>query len=151
MIRYHTAICIFALGVCLLAAPSARAATALEPGLWQDTETGLENGVPAKPEVTTDCMTPADAKDPAKSLSSMKGAAAGQCKKLQVQDKGNVISIEMECGVAQQMSMNMTAIYTILNPRHVIGTTKTTVVFAGHKTTTDKKFDSKWIAAACKK
>ena len=29
----------------------------LDPGLWQDTETGEEDGKPVEPDVTTDCMT----------------------------------------------------------------------------------------------
>jgi hypothetical protein len=40
--------------------------------MWQDTETGEENGKPAKPEVTSDCMTPEEAKDPVKALAVMK-------------------------------------------------------------------------------
>ena len=49
--------------VCLFAAHPARAAIELEPGMWQDTETGEENGKPAKPEVTSNCMTPEEAKE----------------------------------------------------------------------------------------
>ena len=52
----------------LLAANPARAVIELDPGMWQDTETGDENGQPSKPEVTSDCMTPEEAKDPVKSL-----------------------------------------------------------------------------------
>ncbi len=126
----------------------ARAAIELEPGMWQDTETGEEDGKPAKPEVTSDCMTPEEAKDPVKSLSVMKDTG-GQCKKLEIKEKGNVVSIEMQCGDPKEMSIEMSGTYTFLDRRHYTGTMKSTVILAGKKTTANKTVDSKWIGA-CK-
>ena len=137
--------------VCLVAAaPPARAAIEIEPGMWQDTETGEENGQPAKPEVSTDCITPEEAKDPVKSLSVMKDTV-GQCKKLDIQQKGNVVSIVMLCGDPKEMSIDLTATYTFLNRRHYTGAMKSVVILAGKKTTANKLIDSKWIGATCKK
>jgi hypothetical protein len=134
----------------LLAAPGADAKTVLDPGLWQDTETGTENGQPAKPEVTTDCMSAEDAADPAKSLSDLKGSAGQQCSKVDVRQSGNTFSIDMRCGDPKQFSMEMTATYTIHDRRRYSGRLKSTVVFGGQKTTSDKQIESKWIGACNK-
>src|SRR5665811_866468 len=88
----------------IVAAHPARAAIELEPGMWQDTETGEENGKPAKPEVTSDCMTPEEAKDPVKALAVMKDNP-GQCKKLELKENGNVVSVEMQCGDPKELSI----------------------------------------------
>lgn len=133
----------------LLAVPAARAKTVLDPGLWQDTETGTENGQPVKPEVATECLSEKDAEDPAKSLSQLKGSADQQCSKVDVRQSGNSFSIDMRCGDPKQFSMDMTATYTIQDRRHYSGRMKTTVVFGGRKTTSDKQIESKWIGA-CK-
>lgn len=134
----------------LLAAAPARAAIELDPGEWQDTETGTENGQPAKPEVTTDCIKPEDAKDPVKALTAMKDQQAGQCKTVDVKQSGNTVSYVMQCGDPKQMSIDIAATYTFIDRRHYTGTLKSTVVLAGQKTTSDKKVESKWIGA-CKK
>lgn len=97
--------------VCLFAAQPARAAIELDPGMWQDSETGEENGQPSKPEVTSDCMTPEEAKDPVKSLSVMKDTG-GHCTKLEIKEKGNVVSVDMRCGDPKEMSIEMTGTYT---------------------------------------
>ena len=132
----------------LLSAP-ARAAIELEPGLWQDTETGTENGHPAKAEVTTDCMTPEDAKDPVKALMSEQ-AQAGQCKTFEVKPNGNTVTYRMQCGDVKQMSFDIVGSITFIDRKQYTGTLKSTVIFAGQKTTSDKKIESKWIGA-CKK
>jgi Protein of unknown function (DUF3617) len=139
----------FGLAVCFFAAHPARAAIELDPGQWQDTETGEEDGKPAKAEVTTECMTPEEAKDPVKSLSVMKDSS-GQCKKLEIKEKGNVVSIEMQCGDPKEMSIDLTGTYTFLDRRHYTGTMNSVVILAGKKTTANKTVDSKWIGA-CKK
>ena len=129
------------------------AAIELEPGTWQDNETGTENGKPAKPEVTSDCMTAEDAKDPMKALAKMKeGDSAGQCKTLDVQQNGNVVSLTMKCGDAKQgMTMEMSGTFTFIDRRHYTTAMKTAISFGGQTMTADKEIDSKWIAAACKK
>jgi len=136
--------------VSVLAAPPARAAIELDPGMWQDTETGEEDGQPVKPEVISDCMTPEEAKDPVKSLSVMKDTRGQQCKKLDVKENGNVVSIVMQCGDPKQMSIDLAGTYTFLDRRHYTGTMKSTVILAGKAMTANKTVDSKWIGA-CKK
>ena len=130
--------------VCLLAAYPAHAAIELDPGMWQDTETGTEDGKPVKPEITSDCMTPEEAKDPVKSLSVMKDTG-GQCTKLEIREKGNVVSVEMLCGDPKEMQVDLSGTYTFLDRRHYTGTMNSTIVIAGVKSTASKTVDSKWI------
>jgi len=148
MTKSHIAV--VAAAFCLFAMP-AFALVQLDPGEWQDTETGTENGQPPKTEVTTSCMTADDAHDPVKALTQLKDTAGQQCKTMNVKESGNVLSFDMECGDPKTMLISVTMSMTFLNARHYTGTVKSTVVFGGQKITTDKQLDSKWIAAACKK
>jgi hypothetical protein len=132
-----------------LAAVPARAAIQLEPGNWQDTETGTEDGKPVAPQVSKDCMTPEEASDPVKVLTSMK-AGAEKCEKLEVKQNGNTVTFTMRCGDPKQMSFDIEATYTFVSRKHYSGTLKSTVILAGKKSTADKKVDSIWIGA-CKK
>ncbi|HXD46961.1 MAG TPA: DUF3617 family protein [Pseudolabrys sp.] len=135
----------------LLLAPVARAAIELEPGTWQDTETGVENGKPAKTEVTTDCMTAEDAKDPVKSLSKMQAEGAGQCQTMDVKQTGNVVSLNMKCGDAKQTTVELVGTFTFIDRKHYQTSMKSTISFGGRTMTADKQVDSKWLSAACKK
>jgi hypothetical protein len=147
MLISRAAVCVAA--VWLLATP-AFAAPELEPGEWQDTETGTENGQPAKAQVTTGCMTPEDAKDPVKALMAERAQQAGQCKTFDVKPNGNTVTFTMQCGDAKQMSFDIAGTMTFLDRKHYTGEMKSTVIFSGQKMTSDKKIDSKWIGA-CKK
>ena len=129
--------------LCLLSTP-AFAAIELDPGLWQDTETGTEDGKPAKPEVTSDCMSPEEAKDPVKSLAVMKDSG-GQCDKLDIKEAGNIVTVVMLCGDPKEMQIDLVGTYTFLDRRHYTGTMKSTITLAGKKSTADKTVDSKWI------
>jgi hypothetical protein len=135
----------------LMAALPARAAIPLEPGEWQDTETGTEDGQPVKPEVTTSCMTADDAKDVVKALSRLQDTAGQQCKTMHVQDKGNTLSFDMECGDAKQILIAVSMIINFTDSRHFSGTIKSNVAYGGKTVTSDKQLNSKWVAAACKK
>ena len=130
----------------------AYAAIELEPGEWQDSETGMENGKPAKPEVTTDCMNAEDAKDPVKSLAKMQAEGAGQCEKIDVKPNGNVVTLNMKCGDEKQgMLMELSGTFTFIDRKHYTTSMKSTIAMGGQKITADKQVDSKWVAAECKK
>jgi hypothetical protein len=129
--------------VWLLTAP-ARAAIELEPGQWQDTESGTEDGKPVKPEVTSDCMSPEEAKDPVKQLSVMKDTG-GQCKKLDIKESGNTVSIVMLCGDPKEMLIDLTGSYTFVDRKHYTGTMKSVITIAGKTSTANKTVDSKWL------
>lgn len=133
----------------LAVAGPARAAIQLEPGNWQDTETGEEDGKAVPSQVSTDCMTPEEALDPVKVLTAMKDTA-GQCAKLEIKQTGNVVTFVMQCGDPKQMAMDMQATYTFVSAKHYTGTLKSTVVIAGKTTTANKQVDSVWVGA-CKK
>jgi hypothetical protein len=138
--------------VATLAAAPAFAAIELEPGTWQDTETGTENGKAAKPDVSTDCMTAEDAKDPMKALARMKeGDGANQCKTLDIRQNGNVVTLKMVCGDDKQGKMEMAGTFTFIDRRHYTTSMKSTISFGGQTMTSDKQVDSRWIAAACNK
>jgi hypothetical protein len=134
------------------AAAPAFAAIELEPGAWQDTETGSDNGKPAKPEVSTDCMTAEEARDPMAAIAQIKkGGGAGRCKTLDIHQNGNVVLLKMQCGDAKQGMMEMAGTYTFIDRRHYTTSMKTAISFGGQTMTSDKQVDSKWLAAACKK
>jgi hypothetical protein len=143
-------IAVAAAAFCLFAMP-AYAAIQLDPGEWQDTETGTENGEPAKPEVTTNCMKTEEAKDPVKALTQLKDTAGQQCKTMNVKENGNVLSFDMRCGEPKTMLIAISMNITFLNARHYTGTLKSNITLAGKTIATDKQLDSKWMSATCKK
>jgi hypothetical protein len=142
-------IAVAAAAFCLFAMP-AYAAIQFDPGEWQDTETGTENGEPVKPEVTTSCMTAQDAHDPVKALTQLRDTAGQQCKTMNVKENGNVLTFDMECGEPTTMLIAVSMNITFLNSRHYSGTLKSNVTYAGKTIATDKQLDSKWIGATCK-
>jgi hypothetical protein len=133
---------------CLLAVPAR--AMPLEPGEWQGTETGTENGEAAKPETTTGCVTSADTKDLVKTLSSLKEIAGNKCKAVQLQDNGSKLTFKLECGASDVLSIVVDTTINFDNSRHYSGTVKSTVRIAGKATSSDKQFDSKWIGPCTK-
>jgi hypothetical protein len=140
--------------LCLIAVPPAWAEIKLDPGLWQKTETGSENGEPVAPQVTTDCMTPQDALDPVKALSALKDLSTliGQrCETLQVHQDGNTVSVEFKCGDPKTMSIAISMRFNFADARHYTGRVRSSFVFKGRETSADKTIDAKWLAAECKK
>lgn len=138
---------------CFFAALPVRAEIKLEPGLWQRTETGSENGEPVAPEVTTDCMTPEDAADPVKAISALKdlGTLVGQrCKTLQVHEEGNKVAVEFECGDPKTLSVAISMRFNFLDARHYTGGVKSSFSFKGRESSSDKAIDAKWLSPACK-
>ena len=127
------------------------AAIELEPGMWQDTETGVENGKPAKPEVTTDCIVGDDAKDPVKSMAKMQAEGAGQCQTMDIKPSGNIVTLNMKCGDEKQGMMELSGTFTFVDRKHYMTSMRSTITMGGQKMTADKQVDSKWLAAECKK
>jgi len=121
----------------------------LQPGLWQDTETGTLNGKPMNPKVSTDCMSPDDAKDPVKAAQAMLKQQRSQCSKANVRQNGSVILFELKCGKPGQMSMDIDMTYTLLSPEHVTAVAKSEMNFGGKVYTSNITTDSRRIGA-CK-
>lgn len=139
---------------CLVAGPPAHAEIRLDPGTWQQVETGSEDDQPAEPVTYSDCLTPEQAKDPVKALSALKGLGSliGQrCESLQAQQNADKISVAFACGDEKTNYIGIDLAFHFVDARHYSGTVKSTFVFKGRKTTSDKTIDAKWLAAECKK
>jgi len=134
----------------VLSAP-ARAANEIQPGLWQDTESSVIDGKAEGPTISTDCVKPEDAKDPVKMIQSSLKEQSQQCKKVNVQENGNVILFEMQCGDSNVGSIEMTMTYTFHSPRQTSSTGTTTMTMMGKKVVSTLTTESKWLAAACDK
>ena len=140
--------------ICLLAAPPARAEIKLEPGSWQQVESGSENGEAAEPVAYVDCLTPEQAKDPIKAMSDLKemGELIGrQCKELDVHQGADTISVKFSCGDEATNFLGLSMEFKFLDARHYPGTVKSSFVFKGEKTTSDKTIEAKWLKAECEK
>jgi len=139
---------------CLLAASTVRAQD-IQPGLWQDTETGEVNGKAVPRKVTSNCVTPAEAKDIVKqaqaALQKSAKEQAQKCSKLDIRQTGNVVTFEIKCGDAKQGSIDATTVITIESPRHTVNVAKSSIEFLEQKMVSTITTDSKWVAAECKK
>ena len=138
----------------LLAAAPALALD-IQPGLWQDTLSGEVNGKPIAGKVTTNCITPAQAKDVVEhAQAGLQKAIKGQaqkCSRLDIHHDGNVITFAMTCGNAEEGSVDATTVITVHSPRHTTNVAKASIDFAGQKTVSTIVTNSKWIAPECKK
>ncbi len=113
-----------------------------------------EDGKSAAPVTYTDCLTPEQAKDPVKALAALKdlGSLIGrQCSAARFQEGDDKISLTFACGDEKTNYIAIDLALSFLNARHYTGTVKSTFVFKGRKTVSDKTIDAKWLAAECKK
>jgi len=141
------------LAACLLTLP-ARAEIKLDPGTWQQVESGSEDGKPAEPVTYTDCLTPEQARDPIKALAALKdiGSLIGQhCQTLQVHQDDNAVAVDFACGDEKSNYIAISLAFKIADTRHYSGTIKSTFVFKGKKTTSDKTIAAKWLGPECRK
>ena len=132
----------------LLAAPPVRAEVALQPGLWQETETGSENNQPAKTETSTRCMTAEEAKQPSKAV-VFDEVLRQHCKALDYKRSGDEISLRMQCGT-QRFAVDVNARFTLHTPQHYSGTLRASLTLGPMTLTADKMIDAKRIGE-CKK
>jgi nitrogen fixation protein FixH len=70
---------------------------------------------------------------------------------MHVQNKGNTLSFDMECGDAKQILIAVSMTMTFLSSRHFTGTIKSNVAYVGKTAASAKQLDAKWRGAACKK
>jgi Protein of unknown function (DUF3617) len=125
---------------CLLAAVSVHAEITLQPGLWQETETGSENNQPAKVETSTRCMTAEEAAQPNKAV-VFDETLRKHCKALDYKRSGELLTLRMQCG-APGFVMNVGATFTLHSPQHYSGVMKVAIELATLKFNTDKKIDA---------
>lgn len=132
---------------------SARAAPEITPGLWEDTETGEVNGQKQPPKVTRECIKPEDAKDIVKRAraemqQSIKesGEMAKSCSKLDIQERGNVITFDMKCGGPQLGgTMEVSMVMTINSSTSTTSVGKSSMSFGGQKMTSNLTTQSKYV------
>ena len=123
----------------------ANAAIELQPGMWKTTETGTEDGKPAKPEVEESCMTPQEARDAKNVVAELRKqaqASGGQCQRYDVNESGNTVTFVMRCGMAQQFMMDISGTFNFVSATRYTGTLKSAITLGGKTTTSDKKIDA---------
>jgi hypothetical protein len=129
--------------ICCLCSTMALAETELQPGLWQETEIGSENNLPAKAETSTRCMTAEEAKQPSKAI-VFDETLRKQCHALDYKRAGDVLNLRMQCG-RPGFLINVGATFTIHSPQHYSGIMKLAIELATLKFSTDKKIDARRI------
>jgi hypothetical protein len=137
--------------VALSAAPS-YAAVSLQPGEWQTTETGTENGKPIKPEIEKECMTAEEARDATSVVKQIKSEMQQQgstCEKFDIQQSGDSVTFVMKCGMGQQFLIDMTGTFTFLSPTKYVGAIKSSIKMGAVNSTSDKKVEAVHVGA-CK-
>jgi hypothetical protein len=126
------------------AAPS-HAAVSLQPGEWQSTETGTENGQPVKPEIEKTCMSVSEARDATSLVKQIKAEMQEQgskCEKFDVQQSGESVTFTMKCGMGQQFLIDMTGTFTLVSSTKYVGAIKTSVKMGTINSTSDKKVEA---------
>jgi Protein of unknown function (DUF3617) len=131
-----------------LPAPAARAEVTLQPGLWQETETGSENNQPARSETSTRCMTAEEARQPSKAV-VFDEVLRTHCKALDYKRTEDNLSLRLQCG-APGFTVNVGATFSFHSPQHYSGLMKVAIQLATMKFTADKTIDAKRIGE-CKK
>jgi hypothetical protein len=137
----------------VLAAAVPSHAVELQPGLWQDSETGTENGKPAPPETFTNCLAPNETKDLLKGFSPEKEVKAfrGRCKTLDSKQSAAGFSMRVQCGDPSDFALDVTANYTFTGSQSYTATMKSIVTTMGAASVLDKKVEGRWISANCKR
>lgn len=120
----------------------------LQPGLWQEIETGSENGRPAKSETSTRCMTAQEAAQPSKAV-VFDEELRRHCRTLDFKRKDDVLAIRLQCG-RQGLTVNIAATFTFHTPQHYSGTMKLAIRLGRIKLSTDKTIDAHRIGACPK-
>jgi hypothetical protein len=126
-------------------------ASELEPGTWEDTETGTENGRPIKPRVSTECMTREEAKEPLKELIAGLQAAHAECAKAQIKSSGNTAQVTIVCGQSKDSRVDIAFTVQFIDRKNTVSTNKSTIVLGGQKTVSELKTVSRWVSAKCAK
>jgi hypothetical protein len=133
-----------ALLLCVIAGPS-HAAVSLQPGEWQTTETGVENGKPVEPKVEKECMTADESRDAAGLVEQIKTEMqeqGSQCERFDVQQSGESVTFTMKCAMGQHFLIDMTGTFTLLSPAKYIGAIKTSMKMGAVASTADKKIEA---------
>ncbi|MBS0245843.1 MAG: DUF3617 family protein [Proteobacteria bacterium] len=145
-------ITVAAASLILLTSP-AFAATQLQPGEWQTTETGTENGKPVPPKVDKECMKAEEARDATSLVNEMKKEMTGQgaqCQTADIQQNGDTVTYTLKCAMQQQFVFNISGTYTLQSPTRYAGRMKSEIAMMGQKSSSDKAIEAVRIGD-CKK
>lgn len=138
--------CILSVAALMMAiAQPSYAAISLQPGEWQSTETGTENGAPIKPEIEKSCMSADEARDATNVVNQMKEQMqeqGSQCEKFDVQQNGNSVTFAMKCGMGQQFLMDMSGTFTFVSATKYTGALKSSIKMGSISSVTDKKIEA---------
>lgn len=148
----HPLTAFVAASLVLLAYPAV-AATQLQPGEWQTTETGTENGQPVPPKVEKECMTADEPRDAAGLVNEMKKdmtAQGTQCQTADIQQTGDTVTYTLKCALQQQFIFNISGTYTLHSPTRYSGRMKSDITMMGQKTSSDMAIEAVRIGD-CKK
>lgn len=136
-------ICLILTGLMGLVTTPACALVDLQPGLWQETETGTENNQPAKVETTRRCMTGEEARQPGKAI-VFDEEVRQHCRVLELTRAGDVLSFRMQCGTGE-VAVNMGATFTLHTPQHYSGTINASLKLGMMRLSANKKIDARRI------
>lgn len=142
--RHMTIRTAFAAAFVLVASPGL-AAIQLQPGEWQTTETGTEDGQPVPAQVDKECMNATDARDATNVVKQMRDQMQGQgaqCQTFDVDQSGETVSFTMKCGQQPQFFIDMTGTFTFVSSTRYSGTMKSAVTMMGKTSTGDKKIEA---------
>lgn len=131
-------------GLVLLASPAV-AATQLQPGEWQTTETGTENGKPVPPKVDKECMKAEEARDATSLVNEMKKEMTGQgaqCQTADIQQNGDTVAYTLKCAMQKQFIFDISGTYTLQSPTHYAGRMKSEITMMGQKSSADKAIEA---------
>ncbi len=140
MTNIHAAAIAGMAGILALVIAPALAEVQLQPGLWQETETGSENGKPATSETSTRCMTAEEAAQPSKAV-VFDAELRKHCRTLDFERAGEMLTIRLQCG-QQALSVNIAATFTFHSPQHYSGAMKIALRLGNLRLSTDKKIDA---------
>ena len=148
--RSKSQLLIGTLALLAVGVPSVASALEIEAGEWQTTDTTVVDGKAEKPEVSTDCVTAEEARDPMKALTEMQKQEGQQCRRMDAKQNGNTVSFVMQCGDAQKGSVDMEMTFTFDGTRHYTGSYKSEMSLGGQTMTSSGTLDAHWVGAACK-
>jgi hypothetical protein len=141
---------LIAVGASLSAALPAFPATQLQPGEWQTTETGTENGKPVPPKVEKECMTAEEARDATSLVNEMKKDITGQgaqCQTFDVKQNGDTVTYTLKCAMQKQFIFDISGTYTLQSPTRYSGRMKSEMTLLGQKTSSDKAIEAVHVGA----
>lgn len=127
------------------------AATQLQPGEWQTTETGTENGQAVPPKVEKECMTAEEARDATSLVNELKKEIeqGAQCQTFDVRQNGDTVNYVLKCKAEQKMVFEITGTYTLVSATRYTGKMTSKITFSGQKMTADKSVEAVHVGA-CK-